>query len=69
LVKIHILSAIKKNVVTNVNAHILKGIIVVATPLRRSVRMTLTLSKWGLGSPSKLPKTQNSIVGDKTPCL
>jgi hypothetical protein len=41
----------------------------VATPLGRSVRMTLTLPKWGLGSPPRLPKTQNSIIGVKTPCL
>jgi hypothetical protein len=31
--------------------------------------MTLTLSKWGLGSPSRLSKTQSSIVGVKTPRL
>jgi hypothetical protein len=31
--------------------------------------MTLTLPKWGLGSPLKLLKTQNSIAGVKTPCL
>jgi hypothetical protein len=30
--------------------------------------MTLTLPKWGLGSPPGLPKTQSSIVGAKTPC-
>jgi hypothetical protein len=41
----------------------------VATPLRRSVRMTFTLPKWGLGSPSGLPKTQSSIARVKTPCL
>jgi hypothetical protein len=41
----------------------------VATPLGRSVRMTLTLPKWRLGSPSGLPKIQNSIVGVKTPRL
>jgi hypothetical protein len=35
----------------------------VATPLWRSVRMTLTLPKWGLGSPLGLPKIQSSIVG------
>ncbi len=28
----------------------------VTTPLWRSVRMTLTLPKWGLGSPSETPK-------------
>jgi hypothetical protein len=29
----------------------------------KSVRMTLTLPKWGLGSPLGLPKFQNSIAG------
>jgi hypothetical protein len=29
--------------------------------------MTLTLPKWGLGSPLKLPKLQSSIEGVKTP--
>ncbi len=43
--------------------------LIVATPLWRSVRMTLTLPKWGLGSPPGLPKTQNSIAGVKTPRL
>jgi hypothetical protein len=43
--------------------------LIVATPLWRSVRMTLTLLKWGLGSPPGLPKTQSSISGVKTPCL
>jgi hypothetical protein len=32
-----------------------------------SVRSPLTLPKVGLGSPPGLPKTQNSIVGVKTP--
>jgi hypothetical protein len=31
--------------------------------------MTLTLLKWGLGSPPRLPKTQNSIAGVKKPFL
>jgi len=31
--------------------------------------MTLTLPKWGLGSPSRLPKLQSSIARVKTPCL
>jgi hypothetical protein len=31
--------------------------------------MTLTLPKWGLGSPLRLPKLQNSIARVKTPCL
>ncbi len=35
----------------------------------KSVRMTFTLLKWGLGSPPKLPKLQSSIAGVKTPCL
>ncbi len=35
----------------------------------KSVRMKLTLPKWGLGSSSGLPKLQSSIVGVKTPCL
>jgi hypothetical protein len=35
----------------------------------KSVRMTLTLPKWGLGSLSGLPKLQSSIVGVKTPRL
>jgi hypothetical protein len=41
----------------------------VATPLWRSVRMTLTLLKWGLESPQGLSKTQNSITGVKTSLL
>jgi len=35
----------------------------------KSVRMTLTLLKWGLGSPPRLSKLQSSIVGVKTPRL
>jgi hypothetical protein len=35
----------------------------------KSVRMTLILSKWGLGSPLSLPKLQSSIVKVKTPHL
>jgi hypothetical protein len=31
--------------------------------------MTLTLPKWGLGSPPGLPKLQSSISGVKTPCI
>jgi hypothetical protein len=31
--------------------------------------MKLTLPKWGLGSPSGLPKFQSSIVGVKTLCI
>jgi hypothetical protein len=34
-----------------------------------SVRSPLTLLKMGLGSPPRLPKTQSSIVGVKTPLL
>jgi hypothetical protein len=41
----------------------------VATLLRESVRMRLTLPKWGLGSPPGLPKLQSSIAGVKTPRL
>ncbi len=41
----------------------------VPTPLWGSVRMTLTLLKWGLGSPSGILKTQWSITGVKTPRL
>jgi hypothetical protein len=33
----------------------------------KNVRMTLTLSKWGLGSPPQLPKLQSWIAGVKTP--
>jgi hypothetical protein len=33
----------------------------------KSVRMKLTLPKWGLGSPPGLPKFQSSIVGVRTP--
>jgi hypothetical protein len=39
----------------------------VATLLWKSVRMRLTLLKWGLGSPSGLPKLQSSIARVKTP--
>jgi len=35
----------------------------------KSVRMTLTLPKWGLGSPLGLSKLQSSIAGVKTPLL
>jgi hypothetical protein len=35
----------------------------------KSVRMKLTLLKWGLGSPLRFPKLQSSIVGVKTPRL
>ncbi len=33
------------------------------------MRMTLTLPKWELGSPERLPKLQSSIAGVKTPHL
>jgi hypothetical protein len=39
----------------------------VATLSWKSVRMKLTLSKWGLGSPPRLLKLQSLIVGVKTP--
>jgi len=35
----------------------------------KSVRMTVTLPKWGLGSPSGLPKFHSSISRVKTPHL
>ncbi len=35
----------------------------------KSVRMTLTLPKWGLGSPPGLSKLQSSIARVKTPRL
>jgi hypothetical protein len=35
----------------------------------KSVRMTLTLPKLGLGSPGGLLKLQNWILGVKTPCI
>jgi hypothetical protein len=35
----------------------------------KSVRMTFTFSKWGLGSPPGLPKLQSSIARVKTPRL
>jgi hypothetical protein len=35
----------------------------------KSVRMTLKLPKWGLGSPPRLPKFQSSIARVKTPRL
>jgi hypothetical protein len=35
----------------------------------KNVRMTLTLPKWGLGSPPGLPKLRSSIAGVKTPYL
>ncbi len=38
---------------------------VVATPLW----MKLTLPKVGTWSPPRLPKTQSSIAGVKTPCI
>ncbi len=33
----------------------------------KSVKMTFTLPKWGLGSPSRLLKLQSEIAGVKTP--
>jgi len=39
----------------------------VTTLLWESVRMRLTLSKWGLGSPPRLLKLQSLIIGVKTP--
>jgi len=42
---------------------------IVTTLLRRSVKMKLTLSKLGFGSPPGLSKLQSSIAGAKTPCI
>jgi len=39
----------------------------ITTLLWESVKMKLTLPKWGLGSPLGLSKLQSSIVGVKTP--
>ncbi len=41
----------------------------IATLLWESVRMKLTLPKWGLGSPLGLPKVQSSIARVKTPFI
>ncbi len=38
-------------------------------PTWESVRMKLTLPKYGLGSPLGLPKLQSSIPKVKTPCI
>jgi hypothetical protein len=35
----------------------------------KSVRMTLTLPKWGLGSPPRLPKVESWITRIKKPCI
>jgi hypothetical protein len=43
--------------------------LIVATLLWESVRMRLTLPKWGLGSPPRLSKLQSLIVRVKTPCI
>jgi hypothetical protein len=40
--------------------------LIVATLLRGSVKMKLTLPKLGLGSPLGLPKLHSSIIGVKT---
>jgi hypothetical protein len=42
---------------------------IVTSPLWRNVRMTLTLPKWGLGSPPGLSESQNSIAGVQKPRL
>jgi hypothetical protein len=49
--------------------HCYEKTLLVATRLKESVRMTLTLPKWGLGSPPGLSKLQSSIVEVKTPCI
>ncbi len=41
----------------------------VTTQLWESVKMKLTLPKWGLGSPPGLPKLQNLIAEVKTPYI
>jgi hypothetical protein len=41
----------------------------VTTLLWKSEKMTPSLPKWGLGSPSRLPKLQSLIAGVKTPCI
>jgi hypothetical protein len=41
----------------------------VATLLWENVRMRFTLPKWGLESPSGLPKVQSLITRVKTPCI
>ncbi len=38
-------------------------------PNFESVKMKLTLPKWGLGSPPRLLKLQSSIAGVKTSCI
>jgi hypothetical protein len=43
------------------------AMIIVATLLEKSVKMRLTLSKWGFGSPPGLSKVQSSIARVKTP--
>ncbi len=54
----------------NNHRHVIVVKLVVSQPhFWKSVRMTLTLLKWGLGSPLGLPKLQSSIAGVKTPCL
>ncbi len=48
----------------------LKPLVIMSQPhFWKSVRMTLTLPKWGLRSPLGLPKLQSSIAGVKTPRL
>jgi hypothetical protein len=44
------------------------GVLNVSQPhFWESVKMTLTLPKWGLGSPPGLPKRKSRIAGVKTP--
>jgi hypothetical protein len=47
----------------------MKKMTIVAPHFWKSVRMTLTLPKWGLRSPLGLSKLQSSIAGVKTSCL
>jgi hypothetical protein len=42
---------------------------IVATLFEKSVRMRLTLPKWGLGNPPRLLEVQSSIARVKTLCI
>jgi hypothetical protein len=59
-----------KNPLKNNNKRGMKKTIRLSQPcFWKSVRMTLTFPKRGLGSPPRLLKFQSSIVGVKTPHL
>jgi hypothetical protein len=51
------------------NIVVLRAIAFVTTLFWKGERMTLSLPKWGLGSPPGLLKLQSSILGVKTPCI